>query len=105
VDLGRVTGTIVATQKNERLAGFKLLVVTLIRVDGTDTGTNVVALDTVGAGMNEVVIVVRGSSARQAEGMGAVPVDATIIAIVDSLEVEGKIRYRKSGDTWERGMS
>jgi len=101
VDLGRVSGTIVATHKNERLAGFKLLVVNLIRFDGSDTGANVIALDTVGAGMNEIVIVVRGSSARQAEGMGTVPVDATVIAIVDSVEVSGKIRYRKSSDTWE----
>lgn len=102
MDLGRVSGTIVATQKNERLAGFKLLVVNLIRYDGSDTGANVVALDTVGAGMGEIVIVVRGSSARQAEGMGAIPVDATVIAIVDTVEVAGKIHYRKSNDTWEK---
>lgn len=100
MELGRVTGTVVATQKNERLKGYKLLVVNLLKLDGTDAGSNVVALDTVGAGIGETVIVVRGSSARQAEGMAAVPVDATIIAIVDSIEVDGKIVYRKADDRW-----
>ena len=100
MDLGRVSGTIVATHKNERLAGFKLLVVNLIKFDGTDTGTNLIALDTVGAGMDEIVIIVRGSSARQAEGMGAIPVDATVIAIVDAVEVAGRTRYKKSEDSW-----
>ena len=103
VELGRISGTIVATQKNERLSGFKLLVVDLMKMDGVKTGTNLVAPDTVGAGSGEIVIIVRGSSARQAEGMAAIPVDATIIAIVDSIEMEGKIRYRKSDDSWRDG--
>lgn len=100
MELGRVTGTVVATQKNERLAGHKLLVVSLLTLEGKLTGTHLVALDTVGAGIGETVIVVRGSSARQAEGMGSVPVDASIIAIVDSIEVERTIRYRKSDEQW-----
>jgi ethanolamine utilization protein EutN len=103
VELGRISGTIVATQKNERLAGFKLLVVDLLKMDGVKTGTNLVALDNVGAGFGEIVIIVRGSSARQAEGMAAVPVDATIIAIVDSIEMDGSTRYRKSDDSWTEG--
>ena len=100
MELGRITGTVVATQKNERLAGYKLLVVGLLNMDGKPTSASLVALDTVGAGVGETVIVVRGSSARQAEGMGSVPVDATVIAIVDSIEVEGRTRYRKTNDTW-----
>ena len=101
MELGRVAGTVVATQKSEGLAGYKLLVVDLLKTDGETTGTNLVALDTVGAGMGETVIVVRGSSARQAEGLTSVPVDASIIAIVDSIEVEGKVRFKKSEDKWE----
>ncbi|MBI4551748.1 MAG: EutN/CcmL family microcompartment protein [Candidatus Latescibacteria bacterium] len=103
MDLGRVTGTVVATQKNERLAGYKLLIVSLLTLEGKPTGAHVVALDTIGAGVGETVIVVRGSSARQAEGMGGVPVDASIIAIIDSIEVEGTIRYRKSDERWTMG--
>lgn len=103
MELGRISGTVVATQKNERLAGFKLLVVDLLKIDGEKTGTNLVALDTVGAGLGETVIIVRGSSARQAEGMAAVPVDATIIAIVDAIEMDGKTRYRKADDAWSAG--
>lgn len=102
MELGQVTGTVVATHKNERLVGYKLLVIGLLTMDGKPTGSNLVALDTVGAGIGETVIVVRGSSARQAEGMAPVPVDASIIAIVDSIEVEGKIRYRKSDDQWTK---
>jgi len=101
LELGRIAGTVVATQKSEGLVGYKLLVVDLLKTDGEITGTNLVALDTVGAGMGETVIVVRGSSARQAEGMTAVPVDASIIAIVDSIEVEGKVRFKKSKDEWD----
>lgn len=101
MELGRIAGTVVATQKSEGLVGYKLLVVDLLKTDGEITGTNLVALDTVGAGMGETVIVVRGSSARQAEGMTAVPVDASIIAIVDSIEVEGKVRFKKSKDKWD----
>ncbi len=100
MELGRIAGTVVATQKSEGLAGYKLLVVDLLKTDGETTGTNLVAVDTVGAGMGETVIVVRGSSARQAEGMTTVPVDASIIAIVDSIEVEGKVRFKKSKDKW-----
>jgi len=100
VELGRVSGTVVATQKNEALAGHKLLVVDILKLNGNASGTNVVALDTVGSGIGETVIIVRGSSARQAEGMSAVPVDATVIGIVDSVEVEGSIRYSKSKDDW-----
>ncbi|MBT5872811.1 MAG: EutN/CcmL family microcompartment protein [Candidatus Latescibacteria bacterium] len=98
MELARVSGTVVATQKNEGLAGHKLLVVDLLKVGGESTGTNLVALDTVGAGFGETVIVVRGSSARQAEGMTTVPVDASIVGIVDSIEVGGEIKYNKSED-------
>ena len=98
MEIARVSGTVVATQKNEGLSGHKLLVVDLLKVDGQPTGMNLVALDTVGAGFGETVIVVRGSSARQAEGMATVPVDASIIGIVDSIEISGETKYNKSED-------
>jgi ethanolamine utilization protein EutN len=54
-----------------------------------------VALDNVGAGVGEIVLVVKGSSARQAKGMEAIPTDATIVGIVDAVEMEGKVVFKK----------
>ena len=96
MDLARIEGTVVSTAKTERLHGHKLLVVTLLKPDNSPTGTQIVALDTVGAGVGEVVLVVRGSSARQASKMSQVPTDATIVAIVDSVVYQGKVTYEKT---------
>ncbi len=95
VELGRVSGTVVATVKEPKLLGAKLLLVELLDLDAQPTANSVVAIDTVGAGHGDVVLVVRGSSARQAGKMESVPTDACSIAIVDALEVSGKIRYKK----------
>lgn len=81
--LGRVVGNIVATRKDPRLEGKKLLVVQHVRPDGQPRDAFVVALDTVGAGARERVICVAGSSARMASGMRDVPVDTAIVGIVD----------------------
>lgn len=97
MELGRVVGTVVSTAKVEKLTGQKLLLINLVNPDVKPTSSYVVAVDGVGAGRDEIVIVVRGSSARQAEGMQSVPTDASIIAIVDSLELQGKMVYQKSG--------
>ena len=85
--LGRVVGTIVATRKDPRLEGFKLLVVRLITPDGKDESGYVIAVDTVSAGSKETVIVVSGSSARMAEGCKDKPVDASIVGIVDTVSM------------------
>src|SRR5436853_2816148 len=77
--IARILGTVVATQKDERLKGKKLLIVRPINVDGSDTTGYVVAVDTVGAGSHERVLVVAGSSARLAQGMKDTPVDAAIV--------------------------
>jgi len=88
VFLARVVGTVVATRKDPRLEGKKLLLVVPVDPGGNDEGGYVVAVDTVSAGYKETVLVVRGSSARMAEGMDERPVDASIIGIVDSADLD-----------------
>jgi microcompartment protein CcmK/EutM len=86
--LGRVAGTVVATRKDPRLEGFKLLVVKPVAPDGKDEAGYVIAADTVQAGSGEMVIVVSGSSARMAEGCKDKPVDASIVGIVDQVSLD-----------------
>ena len=83
--LARVVGTIVATRKDPRLEGFKLLIVKPVSPEGQDESGYVIAVDTVGAGSKETVIVVSGSSARMAEGCKDKPVDASVVGIVDTV--------------------
>jgi microcompartment protein CcmK/EutM len=94
--LGKVVGTVVATQKSEALEGAKLLIVRDMTPDGTLGSGYVVAIDGVGAGVGEVVLTVAGSSARITPRTQDTPVDATIIAIVDTVEADGTVTYRKS---------
>jgi microcompartment protein CcmK/EutM len=96
MELGRVEGTIVSTAKAGRLKGFKLLLVNLISPDTKPSSNYVVAVDTVGAGEGEVVIVVRGSSARQVDQLTNTPTDTSIVAIVDSIELRGHLVFQKS---------
>ena len=84
--IGRILGTIVSTQKDERLQGKKLLIVKPINLDGSDQNGYVVAVDTVGAGFHEKVMVVGGSSARMAEGNKDCPVDSAIIGVIDTID-------------------
>jgi len=86
--LARVVGTVVATRKDPRLEGKKLLILKPVSPEGKDEAGYVVAVDTVGAGFREKVIVVSGSSARMAEGCKDRPVDTSIIGIVDSLGID-----------------
>ena len=85
--IGRILGTVVSTQKDERLLGKKLLIVKPINLDGTDQSGYVVAVDTVGAGFHERVIVVGGSSARMAEGNKDCPIDSAIIGVIDIIDI------------------
>lgn len=94
--LGKVVGTVVATRKEPTLEGSKLLVVRGVDLDGKPTSTLVVAVDAVGAGVGELVLYASGSSARQTEATKDRPVDATVMAIVDTLEVGGENKYVKS---------
>jgi microcompartment protein CcmK/EutM len=93
--IGRVVGTVVATRKEEELQGLKLLLVRGADTEGNATGSLVVAIDAVGAGVGEVVLYASGSSARQTRVTKDRPVDATIMAIVDAIECEGKATYTK----------
>lgn len=85
--IGRIIGNVVATRKDPRLEGCKLLLVRPITLTGEDESSYVLAIDTVGAGFREKVIVVAGSSARLAEGMKDRPIDAAIVGIIDTVEV------------------
>lgn len=94
--LGKVIGTVVSTRKEEALTGTTFLLVRGMDLEGKDTSTLVVAADAVGAGVGEVVLFASGSSARQTALTKDRPVDATIMAIVDELEIHGTTKYRKS---------
>ena len=83
--LAKVVGTVVSTSKDERLVGFKLLLIQRVHSDGA---AQEVAVDTVGAGTGETVIITKGSSARFAANRQQAPLDATIVGIVDVVEVE-----------------
>lgn len=86
--LARVIGTVVATRKDPRLEGLKLLVVRPVTPAGRDQPGDLVAVDTVGAGFRERVLIAQGSSARMAADCRERPVDAAIVGIVDSVEAE-----------------
>lgn len=91
--LARVKGQAVATAKVDNLEARKLLLVELLSLDGQGlvrTKKHMVCLDAVGAGEGELVLIVQGSSARQAPGMKDVPVDALIVGIVDSVSALGQ---------------
>lgn len=94
--LGRVVGTVVSTRKEEELQGLKFLLVKACDADGKPTGLPVVAVDAVGAGIGEVILYASGSSARQTKVTKDRPVDATIMAIVDEVEIDGAARYLKN---------
>ena len=85
MQLARVIGTVVATRKDPRLEGKKLLICRPVSVEGRDEKGYVVAVDTVSAGYRETVLVVQGSSARMASGCQDTPVDAAIVGIVDTV--------------------
>lgn len=84
--LGKVVGNVVATQKDERLQGKKLLIVEPFDPRNQKVGSPILAVDTVGAGNSETVILVRGSSARAGIDREA-PIDAAIVGIVDDIEI------------------
>ncbi len=95
MQMGVVVGTVVATRKDPELEGLKMLLVRPADPEGRPTGAPLVAIDAVGAGVGEVVLYASGSSARQTKVTKDRPVDATIMAIVDSIEHEGKQTYLK----------
>lgn len=97
--LAKVEGAVVATKKDAAMSGRKLLLLRPMLVDEKDPtrfrpGVNtIVAVDSVGAGLGEMVMFCQGSSARLAPGLKDAPVDAVIVGIVDTVDVLGKVIY------------
>ncbi len=100
--VAKVTGSLVSTQKVESIVGQKLLIVEPYRVDPesgsrmTGTGRSLVAVDTVGAGQDEFVLITQGSSARLTPETKNLPVDTVIIGIVDTVHVGTQCVYDKA---------
>ena len=85
--LAKIVGTVVATRKDPRLVGHKLMMARSVDPRGKAEGTYLVAVDTVDAGVGETVLVVSGSSARMASGLKDCPVDAAIVGVIDTITV------------------
>ncbi len=94
--IARVIGTTVSTVKDEKLTGRKLLIVRQTDEHGEAVGKPYVAVDTVDAGVGDLVLTAAGSSARQTSITKDTPVDTVIMAMIDSLEVDGVVTFRKS---------
>ena len=100
--LGKVIGSVVSTKKDDSMMGRKLLMVRPMLADPENPekfkpGSNtIVAIDTLGAGEGELVMFAQGSSARQANGLKSVPVDAAIVGIVDTVTIKGRQTYQAS---------
>ena len=101
--VARVTGSLVATQKVASMTGHKLLIVEPYRVDEADhsrlvpTGRTFVTVDALGAGVGEMVLVCQGSSARLTPETEKLPIDAVIIGLVDTVDVEGRTIFSTRG--------
>lgn len=94
--IARVVGSVVSTIKDEALTGSKLLIVRKADVKGEIIGDFHVAVDTVNAGEGDVVLVAEGSAARQTDRTQDKPIDHLIMGIVDTLQVDAKVTFRKS---------
>jgi microcompartment protein CcmK/EutM len=94
--IAKVIGTTVSTIKDEKLFSKKLLILRQTDESGNPAGKPYVAVDTVDAGIGDLVLTAAGSSARQTDITRDTPVDAVIMSIIDALEVDGKVVFRKS---------
>lgn len=99
--LARVLGQVVSTVKEPALAGFKLLILEAISEadPGTAVGTHYVAIDLIGAGEGEIVLVTTGSAARVAAQSAEVPTDCAVVAIADSVIWQGSVTYTSHANT------
>ncbi len=96
MNICKVKGNVVSTNKSERLNGLKLMLVSEVDIKtGKEKNVQYVAIDTVGAGEGEIVLVVSGSSSRQTEMTENKPIDAAIIGIIDYVEIEGTTVFEK----------
>ncbi|MEA5626462.1 EutN/CcmL family microcompartment protein [Nostoc sp. UHCC 0926] len=95
MQVAKVRGTVVSTQKDPSLRGVKLLLLQLVDEDGNILPQYEVAADSVGAGVDEWVLVSRGSAARKVVGNEQRPLDAVVVAIIDTIHVEDRLIYSK----------
>ncbi|MBE9052716.1 EutN/CcmL family microcompartment protein [Nostocales cyanobacterium LEGE 11386] len=95
MQIAKVRGTVVGTQKDPSLRGVKLLLLQLVDEEGNLLQNYEVAADTVGAGVDEWVLVSRGSAARQILGNEQRPLDAAVVAIIDTIHLEDRLMYSK----------
>ncbi len=96
--LGRIVGTVVASQKDVGIESLRLYVVRDLSMKLADKESFVVAADSVGAGVGEVVLYASGSSARQTKTTDGRPVDACVMAIVDQIDLQGELVYNKMSE-------
>jgi microcompartment protein CcmK/EutM len=96
MNLGKVVGTVVSTRKESSLEGLRFMLVKVVDETLKETGAQLVAVDAVGSGPGEIVMVASGSSARQTVQTDKRPCDAVIMGIVDSWDVGDKTVYRKA---------
>lgn len=100
----RVRGSVVCTRKAEKLTGFKLLVIQQVETDTLEnTGKPLIAVDIVGAGVGELVLVCPGGSARHSRETDAKPVDCTIVGVVDSVKIGSQTLFEKYPAQTEQG--
>ena len=85
--IGRVIGTVVATRKDERLVGSKLMIIQPLNIDLQPIGESLIAVDTVGAGIGELVIFTKGTAARIAAEKMDAPIDIAIVGIIDEIDI------------------
>ena len=102
MQLARVVGTVVSNQKDPSMEGLTFLLLRVLDINNQEQNSYVVAVDAVGAGVDEVVMFATGSSARQTTITQNRPCDAVVMAIVDEWEIEGAPQYRKTSpdDPW-----
>ncbi len=93
--LGRIVGTVVSTTKDEKVDGLKLYVVRDLSMEMADKDSFVIAADSVGAGIGEVVLYASGSSARQTKATDGRPIDACVMGIVDQIDIANTLVYNK----------
>jgi ethanolamine utilization protein EutN len=96
--LGRIVGTVVSTTKDEKVDGLKLYIVRDLTMKIADKDSFVVAADSVGAGVGEVVLYASGSSARQTKSTDGRPIDACVMAIVDQIDIDNVLVFNKEAE-------
>jgi len=96
--IGKVVGTLVATRKTETMEGLKFLVVKQVDLEGREAGEYVIAADAVQAGIGDYVLYAKGSSARMTVETDKRPCDGVIMAVVDTWDVHGEVRYKKGNE-------